>query len=188
MGRVRHHPDALIDALLDWCEANAREQAEAVVAVGLAYVHGLNAHQIAATTIKATGESISIEYPCRRRAAEIALAERATIVLDEPHWLAQSATVLTEEADRLAPGALLYRTRRRLNVPLGPGYVRKRVAEAGRAACGMHVSCKTLNDSRIAAVRREGLVFALFGSGYANSWAARLGAAEFTLLLPRRTA
>jgi hypothetical protein len=186
VSRVRHHGDAEIDALLVWCEANALRRARHVVAVGLAYVHGLNAHQIAASSLTEADPWVAIAVPLARRAAEIAVAKRATLVLDEPAWLRLAAATLAAESGRQGPGSLLFRVRRRVNVPLRPDYIRVLVAEAGRGACMTRMSCKTLNQSRIAAVRRAGLPFALFGNGYADSWAARLTAAELALRLPRR--
>ncbi len=188
MNRVRHHADAEIDGLLAWCVTHAQTRPGEVVAIGLAYVHGLNERQIAAATLAKNDGWVTIEFPLARRSAEIVAAKRADLVLDEPAWLAQAAVALAAEAERLGPGKLLYRRRRRVDIPLGPGFVRGLVAEAARAACGTRMSCKTLNQSRIAAVRRVGLPFALFGSGYADSWAARLTAAELALRLPRRIA
>ena len=185
MNRIRYHQDAETDALFGWCETNARARPGHVTAVGLAYVHGLNEHQIAACTL-VDARPTAIEYPLARRASEFAGAERALLVFGKPAWLAVAADTLAAKANTLGPGPLLYRARRRVNVPLSPDFIRDLVAEASRAACGTRMSCATLNQTRIAAVRQAGLPFALFGSGYADSWAARLTAAELAPRLPRK--
>jgi hypothetical protein len=177
----------VIENLLIWCETNAASEASKVVAVGLAYVHGLNEHQIAAATAATSGNQTTIEFPLARRAAEIVYAERASLVLNEPGWLATAAAVLTRSQTTFEDEARLYRGRSRLNLPTSAGHVRKLVAAAGHSSSGVRVSCASLNRSRVVALRRAGLPFALYGIGYAISWAARLAAAESVVLMPRST-
>ena len=185
--RIRCHDPREIEPLLDWCVTNAQRKPGHVVAVGLAYAYGLNEHQIAATTLVEGEAPVTIEFPDARRRAAIADAAHLPLILDEPDWLAEAAVGLASEAQKLGPGDLLYRARRRTNIPLQPTYIRRLVAAAADEACGTRISCLTLNHSRVAALREAGLTFALFGSGHAHSWAARLAAAELELRLPRRT-
>ena len=77
--RVRYHSPALIEKLLEWCEANALARARAVVAIGLAYIYGLNEHQIAAARLAPKDTAVTITYPLARREAEIDNAEFGTL-------------------------------------------------------------------------------------------------------------
>lgn len=185
--RIRCHDPREIEPLLDWCERNVRRRPGHVVAVGLAYVHGLNEQQIVAATLDDREAPVRIGFPDARRQTAIVTAARLPLTLDEPDWLAEAAVGLAAEAQELGPGDLLYRVRRRTNIPLRASYIRRLVSEAAYEACGTRISCLTLNHSRVAALREAGLPLALFGSGHAHAWAARLAAAELDLLLPRRT-
>jgi len=185
--RIRYHDPREIEPLLDWCQTNARQKPRNVVAVGLAYVEGLNEHQIAAATVVERGAPVRIEFPNARRRAAIAAAERVPLEIHEPAWLAAAAEALIAQTEGLKNGDYLYRAKRRFNLPQRPDLIRALVAEAAKEACGTHLSCASLNQSRVAALREEGLTLALFGSGHAHSWAARLAAAELQLQLPRRT-
>ena len=183
MLRVRYHQEEAVELLLDWCAEHAAACPDVVTAVGLAYIYGLNEHQIAAATIVERRGPVVIDYPQARRAADIRGAEHTSLALDEPDWLAQAASRLAADA---LPGALLFRKRRRVNIPMSAGFIRALVADAGRAACGLKMSCTTLNHTRIAAVRKAGFPFALHSLGYTDSWEGQLVAADLAPLMPRK--
>lgn len=185
--RIRYHDPRQIEPLLDWCESQAERRPGNVAAVGLAYVEGLNEHQIAAARLVNRGAPVGIEYPDARRQAAIARAPHIQLSLAEPNWLAVAAGALVDQSRGLAEGDYFYRSRDQFRLPRSAQYIRTLVAEAAREACGIRLTCAALNQSRVAALREAGLLLALFGSGYAHSWAARLGAAELVLRLPRRT-
>jgi hypothetical protein len=182
----RYHPPELIETLLNWCHQRAAERPREVLAVGLSYGYGLNEHQIAAAVVVAAEPPATIEYALARRASKLASADRSELCLEEPDWLAAAAACLLNESNRQPAPALLYQAARRINVPLGPAYIRNLVARAGAEAAGARVSCSTLVGSRTHALRTSGLTFALQEIGHAPGWAARLARAEPVLLIPRR--
>ena len=180
--RVRHHPQTVIENLLDWCENNALTSPAAVSALGLAYVRGLNEHQMAAATLSCA-ELPEIRHPLARRAAEIRAAEWETARLDEPEWLAAAIRRLTAER---SAGSLLFQPRNRFGVPVRPAQIATLASTAASEATGVRVTISTLVSSRAVAVREAGLPLALHGIGYAPTWAARLVGARPVLILPRR--
>src|SRR4051794_26087476 len=104
--RVRHHPPELIDELLNWCVRQATARPAEVLATGLAYVHGLNEHQLAHAAVLQVDPKVALRYPLARRVAEIRGAERAQLTLDAPAWLADAASTIAGE---LKLGAFLFR-------------------------------------------------------------------------------
>jgi hypothetical protein len=181
--RVSHHPPELIDQLLNWCIEHATTQPEEALAVGLAYALGLNALQIAHTTVTRLCSPVTLSYPLARRIAEIRIADRAELDIDAPDWLAEAASIVA--ADR-KPGTLLYRLRGTVGVPLCLQAIDKFVRRAGAEATGCRVSIQTLNGSRVAAVRAAGTPLALHEIGYSPRWAARLTQARPALILPEK--
>lgn len=181
--RVRHHPPELIALLLGWCAANARTRAAEVLAVGLAYVHGLNRHQLAHAVITQAGDAVTVRYPLARRVAEIRRAAYAELTLDAPDWLAGAAGSATAGAE---PGTLLFRKRGIVRVPVNPQVIDRLVGQAGAEATGCQISVQSLNSSRVAAVRAAGTPLALHEIGYSPRWAARLTQARTTLILPEK--
>ena len=181
--RVRYHSPALIEKLLEWCEANALARARAVVAIGLAYIYGLNEHQIAAARLAPKDTAVTITYPLARREAEIDNAEFGTLVLDTPEWLGEAAAHLTAGSNT---GQLLYRPQNRMQIPVRATVIRKLVADAAAEATGVRMTVATLVSSRTVAAQRVGTPLALHGIGYAPTWSARLAVASPSLILPRK--
>src|SRR5437660_1625356 len=68
---VRHYPSEVIDRLLNACSTQAEEQPEAVLATGLAYVGGLNKHQIAASRWDCCADPLRVSYPEAIRPGDI---------------------------------------------------------------------------------------------------------------------
>lgn len=183
--RVRYHSPALIDKLLDWCEANSLARARAVVAIGLAYIYGLNEHQIAAARLASETTTVTITYPLARREAEIGNAELGQLTLDTPDWLRGAVAQLTAGSKA---GQLLYRPPNRMQIPVRAAVIRKLVADAVAEATGVRMTVATLVSSRTVAAQRLGTPLALHGIGYAPTWSARLAVASPSLILPRKAA
>ncbi len=181
---VRHHPQPQLDALLDWAEENATVLPEAVTAIGLAYLHGLNERQITEARILQAGPPV-IAYPAARREADIRKPDTPwmEIELSSVGWLAVAAAQLAEGSTE---GDLLYQSRGRTRVPVRLEFIRTIVQDAAAAATGIRMSVTTLVSSRTVAVQAAGTPLALHGVGHAPTWAARLALARPALILPRK--
>jgi hypothetical protein len=180
--RVRFHPRAQIDKLLDWCETNAARNAPAVAAIGLAFLWGLNEHQIAATRL-VSKLTLTLAYPQARRRLEIAAAARAEIEVASVTWMAEAVGHL---AKKICDGKLLYQPGNRMQIPAPAKRIRQLVQCAAGEATGMEMTVRTLASSRVVAAQELGTPLALFGTGYAPSYAARLAVARPALILSRK--
>jgi hypothetical protein len=180
--RVRYHAAPQIEKLLDWCETNAAREPGAAAAVGLAYLWGLNEHQIAATRLSSR-TAMSLTYPRSRRRREISKAPRVEIPVGEVAWM---ATAVAHLADEIKDGHLLFRPRNRIQIPIRAERIRALVESAADDATGTNMTVATLVSSRVVAAQAEKLPLALFGTGYAPSYAARLAVARPALILSRQ--
>jgi hypothetical protein len=178
--RVRYHPRDLLNRLLDWCIAHASERPREVLAVGLAYVHGLNAHQMANLTVHSVAP-VTIAYPEARRIGEIKTAPFKPLLLDTPDWLAAAAAIVTRGA---ADGAFVFRSPVSMRVPMKAEAISALVRRAGADATGCRVTAQTLNGSHVVALREAGTPLALHEIGRSPTWTARLITATPVLILP----
>src|SRR5262245_31865621 len=103
MSRIRHHSQRQIELTLDWCEQNAALRAAEVSRIGLAYVHGLNEHQIARTRLLETAPRLALSFPLARRAREILTAPAELLPIEEPAWLELAVRRLAGTIDPDAP-------------------------------------------------------------------------------------
>jgi hypothetical protein len=184
MEYVRHHPKRLIEQLLDWAAANAEKNPAAVIAIGLAYLHGLNEHQIAAARVSRAA-TLTITYPRARRRREIVDPSTpwTELAVGSVNWLGQAAAQLVEQ---VADGELLIRPGRRMQIPVHAGAIRRLVTQSAATATGTRMTVATLVSSRVIAVQEARLPFALYRTGHAASWSARLLLARPALILPRQ--
>jgi len=183
--RLRHHTEPEITNLLRWCAKNAHVRPAEVTAIGLAYIFGLNEHQIASAEIADATTPVRISVPLAKRRSEIRDAERIQITLDKPEWLACAASTLTHQ-DRGQSGALLYTHRGRTIAPVTADYIRRVVARACPEATGTVITVSSLVATRSVHVARERLYLALRNTGYSTNYADRLMTAKPVPRVPER--
>jgi hypothetical protein len=128
MTTVQQLPPQVIDKLLDWCDRNAASEPRGVLALGLPYAYGLNAHQLAAATF-ISEQPVAIRYPLARRAAEIGTADFEELVLAAPDWL-QTAAAAVASRNRAHRAHAVFLPRSRTAATASVLEVRKLVAKA----------------------------------------------------------
>jgi len=170
--RVRFYPHQLVDELIGWCATSAADAPTAIAATGLAYLYGLNEHQLGRVRIDGGPQALVI--PLARRMRDMQASPRAQLEVSEPSWLAAAAACLRGERR----SGFLFRPRSTVGRPLPAGYFRRLVLDASVRATGHRLTVAGLNRSRIAHAADEGLRFVGFDVGYAPSWAARLMSVE----------
>lgn len=187
MTTIRRHPPQVIDRMLDWCESNVLADPLSVLILGLPYVYGLTAHQLAAAHLVRAGGEINVDYPRARRAADIRNASSCRVPITEPAWLTEAAVAV--EASNLAHGSTAIATpRSRVAMTASVSHVRALVTRAGIAATGVKLSCDSLASTRAAEIADAGLVFALADLSYADSYWVRLLTAKRRVIFPKAAA
>lgn len=168
--------------MLDWCASHATQRPLEVLAVGLAYLYGLNEHMLrAATFVEAS--TPTLQYPLARRERGLADAERAELVLDTPEWLSAAAAAVLAPPGR--KGRFVFPGRSRTGMA-SAGYIRSLVSTGGAAATGFRISCATLVSTRTADIDEAKLPLALYGIGYAPRYIARLIRPQVSVIIPRK--
>lgn len=183
MTRLRHHPQQVIDELLAWCAEHSNRQPGQVTAVGLAYVHGLNVHQIVNCRVLEPAPDLRLSFPAARRAREIADAPHSELRVAEPDWVHAAVATLARDRDT---GSLLYPPGNRVGLPHNPRRIDELVRAAGKAATGLRITIPSLNSSRTASVLAAREPLALQGLGYSPFTIAALTTAHRGVILPRR--
>ena len=169
MKRSPTYPPSVIHRLLDWCEANADCDPEAVVTIGLAYACFLNEHQIAHATAHFHDGVVQIAYPDTRRPSALSTACEQTTQVRHPPWLVDAITALTH-----GESGALFRCQRQLVTTVSGRRILDHARRGTRRATGHLLTPSKLAAYALAEARGQGLAACVAGIGYAAATEALL--------------